>query len=1046
MNAPLLSGLLGLFLLTSPLAAADWPAYRADGHRSAVSTANLPAKLFPHWTFQPRHAPRTAWPVSGEEEPRMHSDRAYHVVITGTTLVFGDNVDNHVHALDTRTGKMKWSFAAEGSVRFAPMIDDGRVYFGSDDGHVYCVSIAKGTLIWKYRPSPSGERIIGRDRLISLWPIRTGVLIEDDILYTTAGIFPYEGLYIAAVNAKTGKPIWVNDTAGDQAWALAYGGMSLQGYLVASADRLYVPTGRGMPAAFNKRTGKFIRLLSGGGKTGGSWVMMDGDELFAGVANQGTDTKVTFDAKSGNSLGDQFSQYPSVDRVHTKDTVYIATRKGIYSIDRAAHSDLNKKNKESDTLANTIKAIRKRHKAAANKPDELKKLADELAKATTRHSDTAKEITALKGAVVKWHTKQKKLGPLALAGGTLFAGGDGFVISLEAATGKRVMDHAIKGRAFSLAVADDRLFVSTDNGAIHCLAPRALAAGGRTIKPNSAAPSYGANIKVRAKTVLDMAKIDRGWCLIAGARDGSLAEYLAEETELTIVVVERDAQRLKAIRSRLMKTGLIGSRVFVLDAPYSDLPDYFANLIVSERAMLGEELNLPVNQLARVLRPSGGQLVLGLIKDWPLASVEKIRDGLKANAAAETTFRVANNHLQFTRGKLKGAGSWTGLYGNTANTSSTPDTLVKGPLGVLWYGEPGSQDMVGRHARAASPLAINGRLFMQGAEVVMGYDAYNGTFLWKRKILGAVRVRVDVDGSNITATDDAIFVATHSRVLQLDAQSGKTIREFPVPRKKGDQDLRWGYIAVHDNILIGSGATELAKVYEYLWKSITKDDKWVAEKDVPKDALSTLKSVKAKFPTPDARAYAHFRRTDLHWRKMISNPPGWLPDHDPSPVEDKKIMTSEKVFAYDITTGKMLWEHAGKSIPNISLVIGDGRIFFLKDDLNEKERAQAQATTAANIASDTYVPEREQALPQDERDYRRVVCLDIKTGREIWNRPYDLTGAGGTKLGLAYQDGRVLAFGHYSNHDEGPFNKRNHPGLNWRRITVLDASGGSMLW
>ena len=89
---------------------------------------------------------------------------------------------------------------------------------------------------------------------------------------------------------------------------------------------------------------------------------------------------------------------------------------------------------------------------------------------------------------------------------------------------------------------------------------------------------------------------------------------------------------------------------------------------------------------------------------------------------------------------------------------------------------------------------------------------------------------------------------------------------------------------------------------------------------------------------------------------------------------------------YDITTGKMLWEHAGKSIPNISLVIGDGRIFFLKDDLNEKERAQARATTAANIASDTYVPEREQALPQDERDYRRVVCLDIKTGREIWNR------------------------------------------------------------
>jgi outer membrane protein assembly factor BamB len=93
-----------------------------------------------------------------EEEQRMHSDRAYHAVIAGTTLVFGNNVDNHLHALDTRTGKIKWSFATEGSVRFAPMIDGGRIYFGSDDGNVYCVDAAKGTLVWKYRPGPSGRK------------------------------------------------------------------------------------------------------------------------------------------------------------------------------------------------------------------------------------------------------------------------------------------------------------------------------------------------------------------------------------------------------------------------------------------------------------------------------------------------------------------------------------------------------------------------------------------------------------------------------------------------------------------------------------------------------------------------------------------------------------------------------------------------------------------------------------------------------------------------------------------------------------------------
>ena len=127
MQALLPPAILGLFTIASTLNAEDWPAYRHDGQRSAVSATKMAAKIFPQWTFQPRHIPSTAWPLTVEEEQRMHSDRAYHAVITGTTLVFGNNVDNHVYALDTRTGKLKWSFAAEGSVRFAPMIDGGRI-------------------------------------------------------------------------------------------------------------------------------------------------------------------------------------------------------------------------------------------------------------------------------------------------------------------------------------------------------------------------------------------------------------------------------------------------------------------------------------------------------------------------------------------------------------------------------------------------------------------------------------------------------------------------------------------------------------------------------------------------------------------------------------------------------------------------------------------------------------------------------------------------------------------------------------------------------
>ena len=55
----------------------------------------------------------------------------------------------------------------------------------------------------------------------------------------------------------------MNDTAGDQAWGLQFGGLSPQGYLVASKNSpLYVPAGRSMPASFDKGTGKFKKFLS----------------------------------------------------------------------------------------------------------------------------------------------------------------------------------------------------------------------------------------------------------------------------------------------------------------------------------------------------------------------------------------------------------------------------------------------------------------------------------------------------------------------------------------------------------------------------------------------------------------------------------------------------------------------------------------------------------------------------------------------------------------------------------------------------------------
>ncbi len=555
-------------------------------------------------------------------------------------------------------------------------------------------------------------------------------------------------------------------------------------------------------------------------------------------------------------------------------------------------------------------------------------------------------------------------------------------------------------------------------------------------------------VKAKALELVKRAGVRRGWALVADAGPCQLTWHLAAESDFNIVALVHDAKQREAARRMFDEAGLLGSRVSVEPWTLEELPDYFANLIVSE----GLAAKLPAKELARVLRPAGGKLILSVPDDG------KFVEELKKNARAETSTVITHDsdapdanrgQLEFTRGKLNGAGEWTGLYGNMANTSSSRDELVKGPLGVLWFGEPGSENMVERHARAASPLAINGRLIMQGAEMVMAHDAYNGAFLWKREIKGAVRVRVDVDGSNLAATDDAIFVATGDHVHHLDAQTGNTIRKYTLPRKESDPALRWGYIAVQDGILFGSSAVPLKQEYGYLWNVLVKDGEWKDAKDVPANARGTLNSVIKKYPKPDDHAYDHFKREGLHWRYMAKFP-NWLPDHNPSPVNPETIMLSSKLFAFDTKTGKLLWERKGKDIPNISLVLGEGRLFFLEDDLMPAEREQVAEETKSNIHAKTYEPDRERDLLKTKPDYRRVVCLEARSGQPVWSRAYDLSGSGGTKLGLAYQKGRdkrgrVLAFGHYSNHDERPFNdKKKHEkgGLHWRRITVID--GGNL--
>ncbi len=239
------------------LDAADWPMWRHDSGRTGSSSQ--PPLESPHLQWTRKLPPLT----SAYRNLRLQFDAGYEPVVAGQTLVVGSSRNDTVTAYATATGDRLWQVHAEGPVRFAPVLWQGRVYFGSDDGHLYCVSLSDGTLQWKFRAVPSKRKVLGNRRVISVWPIRGGPVVADGQVYFAAGVWPFEGVFVYALDATTGKEVWRNDRLGfvygDHPHnAEAFGGLTPQGYLVVNGDELIVPCSAAYPAKLNRRTGETI--------------------------------------------------------------------------------------------------------------------------------------------------------------------------------------------------------------------------------------------------------------------------------------------------------------------------------------------------------------------------------------------------------------------------------------------------------------------------------------------------------------------------------------------------------------------------------------------------------------------------------------------------------------------------------------------------------------------------------------------------------------------------------------------------------------------
>ena len=426
----------------------DWPAFMHDNARSGVSKAQLDVKTMSTlWVYRSPAPPRTAWsgppPMdAGHQRPMLPAtrdfDSAFFVTAVKDRTFFGSSVTDCAYCVEADTGKRIWTFRTGGPVRFPPSYSEGRVYFGSDDGFVYCADAQSGTEIWRYCPAEKDARLIGNDGgLVTLWPIRTDVAVADSKVYFAASLVPWVEPYLCAINATTGADegeqcYRVKATAPGVMGGYAGSPLSPMGAMLVSPRRLYLMQGRIAPQVFDRATGSHLSALR---------PPQDGwDPMMSIWTGAGCYALLTPDQHVITGRGKIWTSGSTLNEFGNNNSQDFVARHP------AAHA----------MVVDGANAFIVVNKYDFGNKERLLKAKGELG-----------SIERAQGKV-NWRVGSELLYSLIKTEGLLMVGGDGFAAAHSVHDGTMSWRQEVVGRVYGLAAAAGRLFVCTDAGLIYC--------------------------------------------------------------------------------------------------------------------------------------------------------------------------------------------------------------------------------------------------------------------------------------------------------------------------------------------------------------------------------------------------------------------------------------------------------------------------------------------------------------------------------------------------------------------------------------------------
>ena len=897
--------------------AADWPQWRYNSGHGAVTPHALPKQLHLQWSRQLKEA----WPAWPATQSKLGFDLAPEPVVADGRLFVPNSTTASVSAYDTATGKELWRFYAEGAVRFAPVASKDKIWFVSDDGHLYCLNAADGKLRWKFNGGPAERWVIGNDRLVSTWPARGGPVYREGKIWFTASIWPFMGIFVHCLDAETGRVIWTNSGDGMNYTVQPHGAPSFatvapQGHLVLAGNRLVVPGGRSTPAVFDAKTGKLSHFKFNK-RRGHHRVYGSGDYYFVDGGR--------FQSSNGDELSAAKPQLVGEDYVIGQNGENITAHKLKGHIETKTKTDRKgKKTKESKFVVDSL-----------------------------------------------WSAKvSSDFGRIFLqAGNQLYMGGKNKVsmfdiARLRAGQSKPAWTVALKEEPWTMLAADDRLFVVTLDGRLHCFGGNPAEPVHHLIKEKAGA-SAGQQAKNMVASWVRTPKAAVGYGLLLGAPAPEIISELLRQTKLQLTVVDADSGKVARLREYFTATAQYGTRVTVHHhkAPLAfAAPVYFANLVVINTSALKAVKASDCSRVFRAVRPYGGVLC-----------VEQPPGQLNKTQFPEGTIQREDGRLYATRvGALPGAADWTHQYADAGQSVVSKDERVKAPLGLLWFGGPSNDKILPRHGHGPSPQVAGGRLFIEGPDILRAVDVYTGRLLWERELEGLGEYYnitghfpgAGEIGSNYVSFPDAVYVVYGTTILELDAATGQTVKEFKTPKESN-----FGWLSVRDNYLVTTTAPIAVKLPDNRKKQKAFD----AAAKIAKDAEANAKKIAAdknkKQKEKDAVA-----KTAAAKRKLADAAKKALAQAQAEVVDSRFASGSRQLAVFNRHTAKLLWTRDAKfNFRHNNIALGAGSIYVI-DSLTE---ARLKALNRRGMK-----PKGNPSLS----------ALDLKTGRVLWQSEEDIFG------------------------------------------------------